>query len=201
MLDRKEALSDAVGHTGEITLGRLRSFLPNRTTHPTMPMMASKCIQELTQYRVGAALLWEQTKMTWALLLLRGVRLESDGPLLHPHMSGGVLLRHTAEYRKLVNVALWDLAKVLPFLTVLLAPGGSVLILMLLRGCPQALPSTFNTSSAGRLEVADRILGLERNLKGALIAQALVPRIVVEEAARCKPRSKVCILSTKPPVL
>ena len=201
----QQQLSKGVQPPGKIEWRRSHAIVNqgclSRMTHSAMPAtsIVKQCIQQCTQYRAGATLLCEQTKMTWALLLLRGVRLESDGRhLLHATQpSGGILLHQTDEYRKLVNVAVWDLAKVIPFLTVLLAPGGSVLMLMLLRGCPQALPSTFNTSSAGRLEVADRMLGLQRNLKDALIAKALLSRIVVDETRNCKPRGKVHLLLAK----
>ena len=81
--------------------------------------------------------------------------------------------------RRLVWVAVLDFVKVLPFAALLVAPGGSVMVPLVVKYFPSFLPSTFSTDSLDKqhrekniqkssLEVASRILTLEKELKVAL---------------------------------
>ena len=67
-----------------------------------------------------------------------------------------------------MRVAVHDVMRVVPFAALLVVPGGSVLLPLVVRFAPTLLPSTFSTDSADEkhreTEVVTRILTLEKTL-------------------------------------
>ncbi len=138
----------------------LKTAFDNQLPEGSAPLWWRKFKRELSHYRTSFSLLAEQTRSATALLWDHGWRMKRTE-------------------RRLVWVAVLDFVKVLPFAALLVAPGGSVMVPLVVKYFPSFLPSTFSTDSLDKqhrekniqkssLEVASRILTLEKELKVAL---------------------------------
>ena len=130
------------------------------------PLWWKKFRVELRHYASSFNLLYCQTKSACELLIDHGWRMKK-------------------EERKIVQVAVFDFLKSLPFAVLLVAPMGSLMVPIVAKIFPQLLPSTFyNTNpeewnskvrsdklAITSLEVATRILRLEKNLREAKEAE------------------------------
>lgn len=130
------------------------------------PLWWKKFRVELRHYASSFNLLYCQTKSACELLIDHGWRMKK-------------------EERKIVQVAVFDFLKSLPFVVLLVAPMGSLMVPIVAKIFPQLLPSTFyNTNpeewnskvrsdklAITSLEVATRILRLEKNLREAKEAE------------------------------
>ena len=114
---------------------------------------------ETAHFKTGFSLLRHQTKSAAALVMHHG----------------GSWRTLSKRKRLLVAVAVRDFAKCLPFACLACSPGATLLVPLLAKSFPNALPTTFHDTSAdpdhlisqNNLAVASRILTLEQELRKA----------------------------------
>jgi hypothetical protein len=119
-----------------------------------IPSWWQRSLRELRHYRTGFRLLIAQTKSAVSLVVACRSQVNAND-------------------RRLVLIAALDFGKCLPFAVLMLAPGGSILLPVLMKMLPSLLPTTFHVpvqdgthkNIAASLEVATRILHLESQLR------------------------------------
>jgi hypothetical protein len=143
----------------------LKTEYDNTLPEGKSPLWWRKLRLELRHYGSSFNLLYNQTKSAVFLLIDHGWRLSK-------------------QERKMVQAAVLDFLKTLPFAVLLAAPMGSLIVPVVAKFVPSLLPSAFHTTTSedlvewnkkdraeklaiSSLEVASRILQLEQKLREA----------------------------------
>jgi hypothetical protein len=138
----------------------VKTKFDNALPEGNSPLWWRKCRLELRHYASSFNLLYSQTKSAGRVVLNHGWRMKK-------------------EERKMVQVAVFDFLKTLPFAALLVAPMGSLMVPIVMKVFPSLLPSAFYTTNPEdwhskdradklaitSLEVATRILRLEKRLR------------------------------------
>lgn len=138
----------------------VKTRFDNALPEGNSPLWWRKFRLELRHYASSFNLLYSQTKCAGRVVLNHGWRMKK-------------------EERKMVQVAVFDFLKTLPFAALLVAPMGSLMVPIVMKVFPSLLPSAFYTTNPEEwhskdradklaitsLEVATRILRLEKRLR------------------------------------